>query len=97
MAYATSQPALVGMPYPTPRPAPFFRAADEGRHAGEAESVEAALLLVESHRRVWCIHYDACLEVAAGAGWHGWSCCACPLAAAPPCAAPWSEPHHAAL
>ncbi len=82
MAFAIVQPSMTGTPHPTQRPAPFFRAGGEGRQAGEADSVEEALQLVESHRRLWCVHYDACLEVAADAGWHGWSCAACPLAGA---------------
>jgi hypothetical protein len=75
---------VAGEPYPTERPAPFLGATGEGQQDGEAENVEAALILVESHRRLWCVHYDSCLELAVGAGWHGWSCAACPLAAAPP-------------
>lgn len=92
MAFAIAEPQTTGIPRPTERPAPFFRGGGEGREEGEAESVEAALLLVESHRRLWCIHYDACLEVAAGAGWHGWSCSECPLSAAPPLSVPAWRP-----
>ncbi len=83
MAHAIVPPPLPGKPRPTQRPVPFFDAGEEGRQRGEAESVDAALLLVESHRRLGCVHYDACLEAAVVAGWRGWSCSECPLAAVP--------------
>jgi hypothetical protein len=82
MTYATVQSTTEPRPRPTPRPAPFFGDGERIRE-GEARSVAAALRLVESHRRLDCRHYDRCLELAANAGWRGWSCCECELGAAP--------------
>jgi hypothetical protein len=80
----TAQLPTAREPHPTQRPVPFFGGGGDLPGKGEAENVEAALLLVESHRRLWCPHYDSCLAVAVDAGWHGWGCSSCSLAAAPP-------------
>jgi hypothetical protein len=78
MTYAIVQSTTEPRPRPTSRPAPFFGDGERVRE-GEARSVDGALRLVESHRRLDCRHYDSCLELAANAGWRGWSCCECEL------------------
>ncbi len=34
---------------------------------------------VESHRRLFCPHYDDCLDVAVVHEWPSWTCTACEL------------------
>ncbi len=34
---------------------------------------------VESHRRLFCPHYDDCLDEAVVRGWNSWTCSACEL------------------
>src|SRR5512140_1506315 len=35
--------------------------------------------VVSGHRNLYCIHYDACLDVAVKLDWDSWSCEKCPL------------------
>lgn len=57
---------------------------------GEAESrpVEHHELVtieeVSKHRQINCSRYEACLDIAAGQDWRGWSCRACPVGAMDP-------------
>jgi hypothetical protein len=39
---------------------------------------------VESHRRLFCHHYDDCLDEAVSRGWNSWTCSRCPLNAVSP-------------
>ena len=39
---------------------------------------------VESHRRLFCCHYDDCLDEAVSRGWNSWTCSQCPLNAMSP-------------
>jgi hypothetical protein len=39
---------------------------------------------VESHRRLFCRHYDDCLDEAVSRGWNSWTCSNCELNAASP-------------
>ncbi|HUB06777.1 MAG TPA: hypothetical protein VMB50_07245 [Myxococcales bacterium] len=39
---------------------------------------------VESHRRLFCPHYDDCLDEAVARGWNSWTCSRCPLNAVSP-------------
>ncbi len=34
---------------------------------------------VAGHRNLYCLHYDACLDVAVKLDWDSWSCEKCPL------------------
>jgi hypothetical protein len=34
---------------------------------------------VESHRKLFCRHYDDCLDEAVMKGWNSWTCTRCPL------------------
>jgi hypothetical protein len=34
---------------------------------------------VESHRHLFCPHYDDCLDEAVSRGWNSWTCSRCPL------------------
>jgi hypothetical protein len=34
---------------------------------------------VAGHRNLYCVHYDACLDVAVKLDWDSWSCEKCPL------------------
>lgn len=34
---------------------------------------------VDRNRRLECLRYDACLNLAAVGAWGGWSCCGCLL------------------
>jgi hypothetical protein len=35
--------------------------------------------VVSGHRNLYCLHYDACLDVAVKADWDSWTCEKCPL------------------
>ncbi len=35
--------------------------------------------VVSGHRNLYCMHYDACLDVAVKLDWDSWSCEKCPL------------------
>ena len=35
--------------------------------------------IVSGHRNLWCLHYDACLDVAVKLDWDSWSCEKCGL------------------
>lgn len=35
--------------------------------------------IVSGHRNLYCLHYDACLDVAVRLDWYSWSCEKCPL------------------
>lgn len=39
---------------------------------------------VESHRKLFCGHYDDCLGHAVLKGWNSWTCTRCPLYALSP-------------
>lgn len=39
---------------------------------------------VETHRRLFCPHYDDCLDTAVMRGWNSWTCARCPLVDASP-------------
>ena len=54
--------SIVPEPPRTPADGPSPRAAPEG---------------TTRSRRLWCTHYDACLDTAVRAGWSGFSCDAC--------------------
>jgi hypothetical protein len=34
---------------------------------------------VSSHRNLYCVHYDSCLDVAVKRDWDSWTCGNCPL------------------
>ena len=35
--------------------------------------------VVDGHRNLYCVHYDACLDVAVKLDWDSWSCEKCAL------------------
>ncbi len=39
---------------------------------------------VELHRKLFCQHYDDCLDEAVMRGWNSWTCARCPLVAMTP-------------
>ena len=39
---------------------------------------------VEAHRKLFCSHYDDCLDEAVVKGWNSWTCTLCPLYAVSP-------------
>jgi hypothetical protein len=55
-------------PFPTELAAPINPEANGGRKAG-----------VESHRNLFCAHYDDCLDEAVKRGWNSFTCVRCPL------------------
>lgn len=35
--------------------------------------------VVSGHRNLYCLHYDACLDLAVKEDWDSWTCEKCPL------------------
>ncbi len=54
------------------KPTPTELTAPINPDGGRAQSVE-------SHRNLFCSHYDGCLDEAVKRGWNSWTCTRCPL------------------
>ncbi len=60
---------------PLKTPAPLLRKPEPMRLKGPLRSEEEVL----EHRRLYCGHYDQCLNESVYSGWAGFSCTRCPM------------------
>lgn len=48
---------------------------------------------IARHRRLYCAHYDGCLDHSIAAGWESFSCVRCPLSEEADKAPRWAAQH----